>query len=618
MKKVFTYLVLMLVGFSSCNQELDLEFMSDDFKELIGNGEVLVPLSIESFGSIDTRSSVSPSEDKISNYSVFIYQKGKLARDLYTDSNTNSSVVLHIGQTYNVYVLANTGDLIAPEDESSLQDFAYNTVGMPSLAAEIPMAQNYGEVTVSPSTCLNFVVTRLVSRISFSLDALPVKGMKVTSVKLCNAPYKVYPFAKGGSKAGRYDVADGDYATAADITSLNKGGNVVFYVFENMQGTLLSENTDPWKKTPDSIGSSNACTYIEAVCSFTQSIDGREGTVIYRMYLGKDNITNFDIVRNTLMSVSIVTSEESLDQVSWKVTPDYVQHVTSLTLDHDDLVLEIGNTGQLTATVLPDDAFDKSVLWESSDPKVVSVDGNGKLTPLKVGNCVITARSNDNRDVYDQCNVTVNKVEYELEITPAAATIDVGASKSFELKYYKIVNDVKGAGSVVTSLATWETEKGFVTVVKGLVKGVSAGTDTITASYGGLSISATVTVKDVITYNYRFFISGYNSVIAGQDTEPYKLYYYKDTYTNGALTSEGNSPILYSGSVNWSVSSGASYGKVSSAGVLTGLAKGSVTVRAYVVFDGSEYECFKDVTVTQASSGGPDTGWEDGGDVDYN
>ncbi|MGB4705351.1 MAG: DUF5050 domain-containing protein [Candidatus Saccharicenans sp.] len=63
---------------------------------------------------------------------------------------------------------------------------------------------------------------------------------------------------------------------------------------------------------------------------------------------------------------------------------------------------------QLKATVIPDNATSKAVIWESSDPNVVTVDNNGNLIPVKHGQAVITATTKAN-GLKARCEV---RVEY--------------------------------------------------------------------------------------------------------------------------------------------------------------------------------------------------------------
>jgi len=58
------------------------------------------------------------------------------------------------------------------------------------------------------------------------------------------------------------------------------------------------------------------------------------------------------------------------------------------------LAIEVGDTQPLTATVLPDNAADKSVTWTSSNESVAIVD-NGSVTGVSVGNATITAQAGD-------------------------------------------------------------------------------------------------------------------------------------------------------------------------------------------------------------------------------
>ena len=79
--------------------------------------------------------------------------------------------------------------------------------------------------------------------------------------------------------------------------------------------------------------------------------------------------------------------------------------VTSVTLNTYALSLEVGKTGKLSATVLPDSAANKSITWSSSKTDVASVSSNGTVTAKKAGTAVITATATNGKSA--SCTVTV-------------------------------------------------------------------------------------------------------------------------------------------------------------------------------------------------------------------
>ena len=82
-------------------------------------------------------------------------------------------------------------------------------------------------------------------------------------------------------------------------------------------------------------------------------------------------------------------------------------YAASIALDRTSAALTPGAKEQLTATVLPEDATDKTVTWTSSDPAVATVDENGLVTAVAAGAATITATTNDGTNLTATCEVTV-------------------------------------------------------------------------------------------------------------------------------------------------------------------------------------------------------------------
>ena len=81
--------------------------------------------------------------------------------------------------------------------------------------------------------------------------------------------------------------------------------------------------------------------------------------------------------------------------------------VQSITLNHSTASMLVGDTLQLTATLTPDEANDKTVIWTSSDPGAASVDANGLVTALEQGDATITAVPSGNSALSATCVISL-------------------------------------------------------------------------------------------------------------------------------------------------------------------------------------------------------------------
>lgn len=275
-----------------------------------------------------TRSIISPDESALDDLCLVIYREGSLWGTRYFDDVSDVSLVLDVGRTYDVYALANVGEVAPVQREKDfLMDFCLTIDGVEDLDGCLPMASECVPVAVTagmPSVRVELV--RLASKIRFAVGNDALKGLRVESVRLCQSALKVFPFSDfggAGSKVTAFaETADGDYASADDLEVLNAGGTVCFYTLENCQGVLLPGNLDPWLKVPESLGNeAGLATYIEVGCRFDDTAS-YDGTVLYRFYLGRDDCSDFNVVRNSDMMITLCLTEEGIGKVSWKVEPD--------------------------------------------------------------------------------------------------------------------------------------------------------------------------------------------------------------------------------------------------------------------------------------------------------
>lgn len=89
--------------------------------------------------------------------------------------------------------------------------------------------------------------------------------------------------------------------------------------------------------------------------------------------------------------------------------------VSAIEVDRSQVSLKVGESTQIVATVLPADASDKTLKWESADTGIATVDGNGNVTAVKVGETILTISAMDGSGVSKQVKVSVVPIEIEIE-----------------------------------------------------------------------------------------------------------------------------------------------------------------------------------------------------------
>lgn len=169
--------------------------------------------------------------------------------------------------------------------------------------------------------------------------------------------------------------------------------------------------------------------------------------------------------------------------------------VTKVTLNRTSAVMKKGDKLQLSATVLPQTAADKSVTWSSSNKSVASVDGKGIVTALSAGEAKITAAAANGISAY--CTITVSDSETPVPSddkieTKAALTADRTAAEKGK-SYFTL--SLSEASRIANVQITFETaaddvkisgDNGF-TVIGGINGAANGGTYTGTAVLGFLN-----------------------------------------------------------------------------------------------------------------------------------
>jgi uncharacterized protein YjdB len=240
--------------------------------------------------------------------------------------------------------------------------------------------------------------------------------------------------------------------------------------------------------------------------------------------------------------------------------------VTSVGLNKTSLELVEGDTETLTATVLPDDATDKTVTWASSNERIVTVKG-GVVSAISPGEATVSAQAGDKTGI---CLITVQKkyvaVEsVELDKTELSLFVDESAT---------LTAIVKPDGATDQSVS-WKSSNEKVAKVSssGEIQAIGVGkaTITVTTMDGGKTASCSVEVKNRVESITITAPNGAKEISIGATLQ-----------LKVTVTPEGLSDT----ETEWK-SSDTSVATVSADGLVTAKSKGTVTITV-TVKNGSE------------------------------
>ena len=104
--------------------------------------------------------------------------------------------------------------------------------------------------------------------------------------------------------------------------------------------------------------------------------------------------------------------------------------VESVTLNKTEAEIYIGEPFVLTATVYPENATDKTLVWTSSNENVAAVNENGAITARQTGTAIITATAWNGKSA--TCTLTVKAGEIEFTLTDDSSFYVVTGYKGYD------------------------------------------------------------------------------------------------------------------------------------------------------------------------------------------
>lgn len=194
-------------------------------------------------------------------------------------------------------------------------------------------------------------------------------------------------------------------------------------------------------------------------------------------------------------TITATTKNGKTASIKITVTEKFI-NVTSITLNVDKITLDVGETTTLKATIKPDNATNKGIIWSSNDESIAIVSSSGKVTAKKAGTATIIATTKDGNKK-DVATITVKEKEI-IAVTGVSLNADV-----LELDVgntYTLTATINPSDATIKDVEWSSSDSNVATVENGKIVAKSAGTATITVKTtdGNKTATCTVTVKEKV------------------------------------------------------------------------------------------------------------------------
>lgn len=277
-----------------------------------------------------------------------------------------------------------------------------------------------------------------------------------------------------------------------------------------------------------------------------------------------------------------VTTQDGSKTANCQVTVnERIVSVTGVEINVKVHTMKVGDTLEITAKVLPENATNKNVTWSSSNRNVATVNENGKVTAVAQGNVTITVTTQDGSKTAS-CQVTVQNADVST-VPVTGVTLDADL-KEIEVGKTATLIATVSPDNATNKKVTWKSSDPEVATVdeNGNIKAIAEGEAiiTVTTQDGNKEVSCRVLINKELDPNY-IKITKITLNTNGKTLYIGKTYQLEATITPDNATNQD---------IKWE-STDESIAKVDQNGRVTAVSKGITTVIAKNTADGVSESC---------------------------
>lgn len=324
-----------------------------------------------------TPTRTASSDTRIDDINLYLFPvNGGLSQHVYIDAIR--PVVLELPKgNYTLYAIANLGRDAGEQMQDFVQVLRVERDPFALADSPFPMSAQQA-VTVRGDTQIAVSLVRAVAKVNFSYSVAAdfAKSFRVKSVQLRSVPCSATLF--GSSRAESAE-------TVADMPPVETSATAytaTYYLLENRQGQVTGIGTQQQK---NETRAPRYATYI-AITGEAYGIK-----VVYRIYLGENNTTDFNVGRNRVYNIDARIL--GMNTIDWRVS---TTELIVAPFAEGHVPGEYATTElQLTSTNDPDNAYYLSYHIDAGTG-IVTIDGEerqpNKIYPFFSGNGTVKAK----------------------------------------------------------------------------------------------------------------------------------------------------------------------------------------------------------------------------------
>ncbi len=299
MRKISIMALFAVATLASCNSDKNFDMIepttpqSENFEELYAKGwaeregqSARLTLNFEASEPQMSRATATPQEQEINNLNLYLFNpEMDLSQHLYTHDIGALTLPITPGE-WHIYAIANIGMDMGSMSEEQTQNYNYEIVSEENLATYGFVMTHQSTFSIGTTNSLDILFERAVARIDLRVDVTSA-AVNIERVKLVNVPKCSRLFSNGNTPSSQ-ELMTYEYRICGN------GSMPSFYMLENLAG-VSSQITSEKDKTQSNAPSTASYIEIEGTTS--------SAWVTYRIYLGRNNTSDFNIERNTIYDV---------------------------------------------------------------------------------------------------------------------------------------------------------------------------------------------------------------------------------------------------------------------------------------------------------------------------